>query len=1813
MSSLRTILGLYYKTGNHEFDLPHNLRFVITSQLLNVCKYTVQETVWILKNLSIIDVPEDRLEREARDWSDRGYAFGTYDAFSGRVLNGMVFRSDNERRRFENMLHRLYETFERWRDANKEVSENRGIHRRVLARLTDGIAEDRLFKHIYNTAQDATYICKPGGTEQLDQKKAGVSAYTSLEAIKTRYLREIGKRRFERSDYEPFTRYAISTIREILTRNKDLLVLDFDYSDGASLEENREANRAASEYAFETLTRTGLDIVWHSTGGKGHQIKVYLGRVPLESAEKEWLKGLVVNLAKNLGEEVFKHFGTPVEIKDGSNTYISLWYGRHRKTGDPKEILGASHQNIGRIRDWVIEESGIHLDVSIPLQKPPLEVAIQLNRCVANVRPDSRPAVIQSLRSYAEDLTDTKYNIPTDTDKILQGLDRTTTSTPLRSYSEFRSRYGIDPPVLEIHKVKNYYRDQGLGDWVNRFDGVIFDFETTNRQPFAHKPAYGTFFFPEIPRLTIWMDSEEQSVERYQEEGGIEIRVIRSRDPEQILGALFPEHLILGIMSEYGKRGSYLSEVDIQKFQIVDPDVNYIRRILKERDRPIYLVAHNAKYDIPILISLLSGIKEGTVLTVERKQSEDQGEATGRDPVNGDEVIIDLYGEHLKVTGRLRKIGSSGMPASAGWLEIADQRLKILDTMNLGNFWAAGGSSRSLKALSRQFNHFFHKTDFDVSQIGEDTAAGLEYNIQDVLATWELIYSLIPQDILEMASVNFGGEELQIQGTDLFKLEDFIRIVSSATIPKRVVERMIRLMNPSQYKTNSAVLNPIFKRFFYGGRVKAKIGRKQGVSYLDFNSQYPHIMNYIRLENIIANLSTRDHEDIIRSLDEDQTQSEFREQFQAVIDEAIENNTFKPVADFSSRYPQGAFHLRPKTYLLELDRKVREQKTGGEHEWKGQTFDLIEGAFGNSGTDRRRDVRCTGTVNVDLPALIYHAFDWRLANPGRSWRRFWNNVIRIDWQNSFVIHMRDLLHVEGDYQAYGVKSKTLPHIALQKREKYKKLMKQHPEGSPERRDLDISQTALKIFSNSAYGIFAEDTWQWKNYMIASAITGYGRMMQRIAELLAGRQGVQMIYSDTDGMFFAAPASDPRLEKVCKFFEGVDGLKFEEEDTIDEISILAPKTYRYRIGDRTVTKTHGRGAYMRTFAGRELFGTDYYNALFDYLEGDDTRRDHADMMVEVITITSKNNSRQENIAKYVSYAKAKEEEIRAKGYTIQNGYVITHILPPGERPFGKFFTIVHVSGTLDDQAVRYLLTSNPDEEEILSQCERLGLVVKHKPVYDTVTYRLRKLRSAFMIPTEELTLDQYRGLFRVGKIREIGSLTVQCREKPVNTHRAFSRAATMHSTEWILEGRYEKPTTYPSHVRHHSQAISNLYHMDRNIFGGRWISKTPKELVFRYKREADDDETDNIRLVKASGDDDAEIIIRLPFEANDRVQPGYVVFKVYVTINIPELGPYIDHRRLAHRALVQWWQDLQPYIHGYVASFAPEMPSKDIYKRVLETVTIWEFAKRIQQAIEEDINNSNLLLTSPHYACDIELTADQARILAHIFTDYEWLIQEEINQHNDTVPVQKVMSEVDIRNTQGSLHLDTKGFRFSLYRQEQSKLDRLKQRYRKTRTTTALRNIRKQQHKINQHDGYIYRLEVQPLGRRLFTEGFEVFTRAKQAYGKLIEKIHLIKHVSLMDFSTITRALFEPVIIQIREHLKQIRRKGRTALSRIHRYAIVSISILAVPQIEWGAVLGKIRAWITGRNGVLVRTGDGGIAKILPKGPPFTSAAGVPGS
>ena len=1785
IASLRTILKRYYHAPNNDFEIYHELRFAIEANLLHMAKYSVSEVLYIMNNLTIVDVTYERLKQEISYIAEHGYVYPTFTSFQNKAKNQLTFVSKDQEKEYAKVLKRLWDLFIRLEEANKEVSKTHLLFKVAVKALSEGLDYEKVFKRILYTAKDVTFF---GHAFKNKKGKEGIITYTSIVDLANAYLKKRGKDKITKDDLEDFKNFIKEEVTEVAVFHDYMIKIDFDSKD-------LEVNLKASKKVFERLKKAGLgELIYYTTGGKGSHINVVFP-VILDKEKVEVLKQILFKRIRSIIEEAVNDERAKIEVLDGSNKALTLWAGKHRKTGKQREILGYEPFNIKAIIDIVKEEllNKITEIKELPLNFKgwTLDMLLLLYMQLERATIEDKKTIINKLRSFMEDLEDEDYKIPHETLLHLVNWTKEGAFIPVKEYNleDFEEHYGFKIEEDKLNKMIEAYTEKLEGLPV-RVDGCVFDFETRNSRVFAFEPVMATFYFPKIERLTVWIKDNEDVVEDYRGRY-ITVRVVKTEDPEVFLGAVFPEWLILGVMKKYLKFGSYLYELDLKKFKIYRPNLLYLERYI-ENPKKLYLIGFNVGFDFPLLMDLIAGKKGGSVI---------QEELT-----DGDLITINLYDGVISVSGRIRVTRATSTMYTKVYMKIGDQYIKGFDVADLGRFWQTkteGTGSRSLKSLSNDFNQYFTKIgDFDVRKYekweelkeSKEFSLALKYNVYDVLATYELLFSLIPieikQEFKEFAYVLNGKKILKV--SNFIEIEDFLKIVSGATIPKTIYGKLIEELGSENYRNNSIILNNIFDRFYYGGRVFFKPGRTKDVEYVDFASEYPHIMNYLFIENIMANLALCDLNELFRPLEDSKVKAMFIQDFEYAIDHFIKNmdkpGAYEYIANLARKYPQGIFYITPFRAKV-IDSKIHFHKKGN-YFYNGYWFKLA-----NGGNAPRMDLKASGQFTVDLPTLIYHAVEWRVKNKNAKWKQFWKKEERIDWNNSAVFMTKSILKPFKEYEAYGVRSYSIPHYALHIRQRYRKLKKEaKAKGNKELEKLyEKKQLAFKILANASYGATAEENWKYLNKMISSAITGFGRLQQRLVQLLGEIQGIEMVYGDTDSAMFRVPEGKKEVfERIRSIFNNVDELKIEAE--IEELEIFASKNYRYREkgSNKWKTKIHGKGSYNAKWFNKWVFEEEFFNKLYEYLEGNEQAKGYSEPAVASISIRAK-NGQPGIIGKLVKYSKHKEKMIQELGYYIDGKYLTTHILPPGHSPFGKFFKMIKVNGVVPvktrvydeisdsydevyvNQKVEYVVTAFYSDEEVAEFLKSLNLKIYRRSVYEIVKSRLANIRERLFKTANELGLQEFRNAFKEYRMINGNVPEITLKRRPVGIRNYIKDMVKRHSTEWIYISSIEKPTSYYFDVRHYSKAWANLYNMEKRLVGLGWIDKSVDEVIFRYKI----DEKGN--LIKASKDDDAHVIIRVPLRAYDvrrnpasvKVNQDYLTkiqYKIFLTINLPEPKPLGIHKSMKYKVMNQWLQDIKPYLEYYVVDFSPKSVSVDVFQRLYDSIAIKKVLDEVLRDIQENLKE--MLLLKEHFTEDFEVDRKLAENVEFVLGKYSRILKDSVFEqlYKQPASVKRVFALSKVIDSSG-LHLQAKGIRLSLYNHTYSKLGRLQSRFRKEKTVRALKNFDSEVKRLTKVNSVIFRIELEA-DRKLIENGIEVddnkldiidlFEGVKAFFRKVLKIAEIINELKFKVVHEYILKAFEAVVKKVLNFMKMLRSKGRALVTRLRRYTTVLISLLA---------------------------------------------------
>ena len=143
---------------------------------------------------------------------------------------------------------------------------------------------------------------------------------------------------------------------------------------------------------------------------------------------------------------------------------------------------------------------------------------------------------------------------------------------------------------------------------------------------------------------------------------------------------------------------------------------------------------------------------------------------------------------------------------------------------------------------------------------------------------------------------------------------------------------------------------------------------------------------------------------------------------------------------------------------------------------------------------------------------------------------------------------------------------------LEERTIYKKLQKKSKIDSPEYKNFKATQEAVKILSNSLYGILADRNTRYFDPRIAEAITMTGQYVIRTNIAIAAKKGYDVKYSDTDSIFMVIDKDEDAvamvdylneelkkyLNKTYKFSENIVFLQYEKK--FRKFALIEKKRY-----------------------------------------------------------------------------------------------------------------------------------------------------------------------------------------------------------------------------------------------------------------------------------------------------------------------------------------------------------------------------------------------------------------------------------------------------------------------------------------------------------------------------------------------------------------------------------------------------------------------------------------------------------------------------
>lgn len=919
-------------------------------------------------------------------------------------------------------------------------------------------------------------------------------------------------------------------------------------------------------------------------------------------------------------------------------------------------------------------------------------------------------------------------------------------------------------------------------------------------------------------------------------------------------------------------------------------------------------------------------------------------------------------------------------------------------------------------------------------------------------------------DIFALESLN----ELSKQEFYYYKLkqEAFWFITSGASIIKRLYESFVKYFNERNYLRNTKILNIDFRQFYYGGRVYRALGRiksdnERKIYYLDFASEYPHVMNYLRIENIFANLALYPLEEVYVKV----KNTSFKLDFQRAIDQAVKDFSFKPIANLISHYPNGALYVdinNAQGFKNSVDIKfsISKRSSGIKHITIGEyNVKFVEGDFDE---EVHNEILAYGKKRISLYDLIFWAFQFRFNNG--KWEDFWR-FVKLNEEESKVLVMKQIVDISG-FNAYGVESKTLTHLLLSLREQYKKLYKEaQANNNLELADkYDKMQLAVKILANAGYGALAEKTWKFKNYAIASAITGAGRLQQRILQFLAEVEGGLMVYGDTDSAFIKI--KQDRLYKLFEFFKGVDELKLEEKP-IEDIMVLGAKNYAFKIEGSTEykVKIHGKGHYNAFFKGKPIFEKEFFLNLYKCILGDKQACEYSDPEIVNMSLRTTKGGQSKIVEALITYSEDKEQNIAQKGYYIDKsrGYIITHILPKGSSTYGKFIKIYSVEGKVEGVEVKYF-ASPLSEDKVLEFLAKLKLNLKLRQVKDVLHKRIEVIRTNFLLSSNEINMRELKQAFIDCKIILPKVVHYKFDQKPFMKYKQFKR----HSTKWVLPYSFKMPSIPRFDLYHASKALANLYNLNKYV--NLPIVKNADTIEFRYKYQDD-------RLYLVNAEDDINVIVHFPLVFSRRLIDRTLHNIVVITVHTDKPESLAVHERLQKLAWQETLKILRAFRYRYIVKF-DQGGARDRFLIVLDALLIHRTYKIILDTL---LAKEDFELFEEHLAEDIPITEDQAFYLDAIMqvfvkAFYNKKVIKRVIKETGKRAFLDFLVNAKIKKAQDGIHLQGYKMRASIYNHTFSDNARKAERIKRYKTARARNNFI--EHIDNNPDFNVLRVELE---------------------------------------------------------------------------------------------------------------------------------------
>ena len=222
------------------------------------------------------------------------------------------------------------------------------------------------------------------------------------------------------------------------------------------------------------------------------------------------------------------------------------------------------------------------------------------------------------------------------------------------------------------------------------------------------------------------------------------------------------------------------------------------------------------------------------------------------------------------------------------------------------------------------------------------------------------------------------------------------------------------------------------------------------------------------------------------------------------------------------------------------------------------------------------DVRANGNIKITIQDYIVAVLDYHFKH-GLPIRKILSKV---------NVNAIEYIDVEYDSE-YGKEFFTELYLTRKEiKDRMNILKKQGKKHSKEYVELNSKQLLIKLIMNSAYGIASEGistedhTGILFTPIIANAITGTARMVNRLAKMIVEKHDGLPIYGDTDSIIFRA--TEKNFTSIVNMFSKTIELKDEfPRKTIDKIYVAGLKKYGILFADNTsYFKVHSASNFYR---------------------------------------------------------------------------------------------------------------------------------------------------------------------------------------------------------------------------------------------------------------------------------------------------------------------------------------------------------------------------------------------------------------------------------------------------------------------------------------------------------------------------------------------------------------------------------------------------------------------------------------------------------